>query len=65
MKLKTIDRSEYKTDKGIAQWWPKDGLWHVALPAPDPCPKTGLRTGGFLWTGGGYPTREEAVSAIK
>lgn len=62
--MKTLDRSDYRSANGIASWWTKDGAWHIALPAPEIDPKTGLRSGGFLWTATGYNTREEAVAAI-
>ncbi len=58
------DRTDYRSPNGIASWWSKDGFWHIALPAPDPNPKTGLRTGGFLWTGDQYKNKLKAVQAI-
>lgn len=56
------DRTEYRSAKGIAGFWTKDGLWHIARPAPEMV--NGLRTGGFLWTDEEYQTREQAVAAI-
>ena len=61
----TLDRSDYRSPKGLASWWSKDGAWHIALPAIDPDPVTGLRNGGFLWTGYPYPTRDAAIAAIE
>jgi len=61
----SLDRSEYRTAQGVAAWWPKDGLWHVALPCADPNPENGLRTGGFKWSDLEFDTRNEAVTAIE
>lgn len=58
-------RADFESPKGIARWWSKDGAWHIALPAVDPDPKTGLRNGGFLWTADCYDTREGAIAAIE
>jgi hypothetical protein len=60
-----VPRDDYKSERGIAAWWPKDGAWHIALPCADPDPTTGLRTGGFRWTAKGYSTRESAINAIE
>ena len=57
------DRTDYRSSKGIASWWQKDGAWHVALPMPDLDPEPGLKTGGFLWTSDQYDTRDEAIDA--
>ena len=57
-------RTDYHSPDGIASWWHKDGAWHIALPAPDPDPKTGLKTGGFCWTEDRYPTKLDAIEAI-
>jgi hypothetical protein len=57
------DRSEYRSPQGIASWWPKDGLWHIALPATDPGPN-GLRNGGFIYTDAEFHTRAAAIAAI-
>ena len=64
MKMKELDRSDYTSEKGVAGWWAKDGAWHIALPCPDPDPATGLRTGGFRWTGAQFSTREAAIEAL-
>ena len=56
-------RSDYKSDKGIAAWWQKDGAWHIALPCADPNPE-GYATGGFRWTETSYDTRSQAIAAI-
>lgn len=56
---------EYRSPKGIASFWPKDGLWHIALPAVDPDPVTGLSNGGFLWAPDSYPDRNQAVAVIE
>lgn len=58
-----LDRSEYKSEQGIARWWEKDGAWHIALPCPEVV--DGLRTGGFRWTATPYNRREDAVAAIE
>ena len=57
-------RAEYRSAKGIARWWAKDGAWHIALPAPDPDPVTGLSNGGFLYTDDNFDSRESAIAAI-
>jgi hypothetical protein len=59
------NRRPYKSKKGIALWWPKDGCWHIALPCPDPDPMTGLTTGGYHYVAEDYHTKEDAISAIK
>lgn len=59
-----MNRKEYRTDKGIANWWQKDGAWHIALPCPDPDMETGLKTGGYRYTADSYNTREEAIQTI-
>ena len=57
-----LDRTDYRSAKGIASWWAKDGVWHIALPCPEIV--DGLSTGGFRWTDAIYDSREEAVAAI-
>ena len=64
MKTQPEDRTEFRSPKGIASWWAKDGAWHIALPCADPDPSTGLRTGGFRWTAAGFSTRAAAVAEI-
>ncbi|CAN5459612.1 hypothetical protein BH20VER3_BH20VER3_00630 [soil metagenome] len=64
MKTKEPNREEYRNSNGIAAWWAKDGMWHVARPAPEIDPATGLKSGGFLWTAEEYPNRAEAVAAL-
>lgn len=59
------NREDFQNANGMARWWNKDGAWHIARPAPDPDPETGLRNGGFLWTGESFSTREEAVAALQ
>jgi hypothetical protein len=54
----------FKSPKGIAEFWGKDGFWHIALPCADPDPATGLRTGGYRWSEE-FRTRELAVAAIE
>lgn len=58
-------RADFESPNGIARWWAKDGAWHIALPAVNPDPQTGLNNGGFLWTADPYDTREEAIAAIE
>ena len=53
-------REDYKSEKGIAAWWQKDGAWHIALPGIDCFGKP-----GFLWTADQYATREAAIAAIE
>jgi hypothetical protein len=61
----TLDRADYNSPQGIASWWQKDGAWHIALPCADSDPKTGLRTGGFRWTGEQFNFRQDAIAAIE
>lgn len=51
------NRDEYKTTKGIARWWSKDGLWHIALPNSE--------NGNYRWTLDEFNTREEAIAEIE
>lgn len=62
-KTKAIDRTEYRSAKGIAAWWAKDGAWHIALPCPEIV--DGLRTGGFRWTAAQFNDRDAAIAAIE
>ena len=57
------DRTEYRSPNGVAAWWEKDGLWHIALPCPPIV--DGLKTGGFMWTEHEFDSREKAINAIK
>lgn len=58
------DRTRFQSANGIADWWQKDGKWHIARPCADPDPKTGLHTGGFLFTDAAFNMREEAIAAL-
>ena len=51
-----MDRSEYRSDTGIAAWWQKDGAWHIAIPEPG--------RDGFYWTPQQFGTREQAIEAL-
>ena len=51
-----MNREEYRSEKGVAAWWQKDGAWHIALP------ESGRE--GFFWTDTEYPDRDSAVAAI-
>lgn len=65
MKTAAENRIDYNSDMGIARWWEKDGVWHIARPCPDPDPQTGLKTGGFRYTDDAYGSRAEAILAIR
>ena len=56
------DRTEYRSSNGIAAWWQKDGLWHIAIPCPHIV--NGLKTGGFMWTEHEFRNRDSAINAI-
>jgi len=52
------DRESYRTDNALADWWAKDGAWHVALPDP-------AREGkGLFWTDKIFDSRQEAIDYI-
>ncbi len=55
-------RAEYRTAHGLANWWGKDGLWHIAKSAP--AEVNGLRTGGYLYTDETAETREQAMAKV-
>lgn len=69
-----MNREDYISEKGIAEWWQKDGAWHIALPyepteqdrklfpASYPADSNGPF---FRWTGTQYLTREDAIAAIE
>jgi len=68
------DRTEYRSEKGIAAWWQKDGAWHTALPyEPTEADRKqfsasypdGDNGPFFRWTANEYPTREAAIAAIE
>lgn len=56
-------REDFRSNRGIARWWSKDGAWHVSLPCAEFV--DGLKTGGFRYIAADYRTREEAIEAIK
>lgn len=51
-----MDRTEYRSDKGVVAWWPKDGAWHIAIP------EQGRE--GFFWTAEQFDTKEDAIRAL-
>lgn len=55
--MNTADRSKYVSKKGVAAFWTKDGLWHIALPDPE-------RGDSMYWTDKAFYTRDEAIAAI-
>ena len=56
----TLNRDDYRNDNGLATWWSKDGLWHVARPIPD----GHINPGNLLFTNEEFKTREEAIAAL-
>ena len=60
-----ISRQNYESPRGIARWWAKDGLWHIARPCADPDPISGLTTGGYRYTSDEFSTRDDALRAIE
>jgi hypothetical protein len=50
------NRIDYRSERGVASWWAKDGAWHVALPEPG--------RDGFFWTAQQFKSREDAINAI-
>lgn len=54
------NRTEYRSEHGIAAWWSKDGAWHIALPVD----KNGT-SGNFRWADAQYNSRDEAIEAIE
>lgn len=67
------DRSEYRSEKGIASWWSKDGYWHVARPhVPTEEDRRvfystyppGNDGPFYRWTDESFDTREEAIAAL-
>jgi len=71
--MATYDRTEYRSAKGVAAFWCKDGYWHTALPFkptdrdrklyPVRYPP-GNNGPFFKWSGERFETKEEAVKAI-
>jgi len=59
-RIEMKSREDYKSEKGIAAWWPKDGGWHIALPAVNRFGQMDM-----LWTYDQYPSRESAIAAIE
>lgn len=50
-----IDRTEYRSDHGVARWLSKDGAWHVAVQEAD---------GVARWTPTQYETRDQAIATL-
>ncbi len=55
--------ADYNSKEGIARFWSKDGLWHIALACPEVV--NGLKTGGYLYTNDAFETRWQAIDAIE
>jgi len=67
------ERRDYKSESGIARYWTKDGMWHIArlhtptaedrqkYPASYP---EGSKGAYFKWTNEQYATRDEAIAAL-
>ena len=68
------DRTEYRSKKGVAAWWQKDGAWHIALPYkptdrdrrnfPVSYPE-GDNGPFFSWTGDQHENKVAAIKAIE
>jgi len=52
-----MDRTEYRSNEGVAAWWAKDGAWHIALPEQG--------RNGFFWTAEQFTSKEAAIKAIR
>ncbi len=51
------DRTDYKSDKGVAAWWSKDGAWHIAIQESG--------RDGFFWGAEQFATKEDAIKALE
>jgi hypothetical protein len=56
----TLIHEEFKNENGVATWWEKDGLWHIARPGTNMYGEPAL-----MWTFDQFETREEAIAALK
>ena len=52
------NRDDYRCHYGVASWWEKDGLWHVARP-------NAARGPGCFWTDETFTTREAAIATLR